>query len=101
MLNTVYNYLAKNKLYDIKVFNTDVLDVDFIIIVTVISQKQINEIGMKLLKFVRNKYKLTCLSLCGVNTGWLVVDLNLIVVHIMLHDIQSLYKLEELYIRYS
>lgn len=97
MVNTIINYLIKNKMYDIKLFNANVLDVDFIILATALSQRHINEVAHKILRFVRCKYKLTSLTLCGNNTSWVIIDLNVMIVHIMLEDCHKLYKLDELY----
>lgn len=97
MVNTIVNYLMKNKMYNVRLFNSNILNADFVILATALSQKQINEVAHKMLKFVKCKYNLNALSLCGSNTGWVVLDLNVMIVHIMLADVHELYKLDDLY----
>ncbi len=97
MINTVVTYLLKNKFFDIEVFKGTKIDFDFIIIATALSQKHIKITSLRCVKYIKYKYNLDYVIVSGYDTGWVVIDFNTLLVHIMLKDIKDLYNLNELY----
>lgn len=97
MVNTVINYLLKHKFFNIKIYDSSNLLSDSIVIGTGISKKQVNEVGLKLLKYMKGKYKFKRIYLCGKNTEWLIIDFDSIIVHLILEDTRMSYDIDEFY----
>lgn len=97
MKDTIVNYLLKNKIFDINTFSSTAIDVDAIIIGIALSHKHVDTTSFKLIKYLKERYKINYI-LCGWNTGWVIVDLKIIIVHLMITEIKIKYELDKLYL---
>ena len=97
MINTIINYLNKHKICNIKKYERDILLVDFVLIGTGMSKKQINEVSLQLVKYIKNKYRLKRIAVCGKNTEWLIIDCDTEIVHLILDNVRLIYDIDDLY----
>ena len=96
MIDTILNYLLKHKLFDVNVYESIVLDADYIVVAAACSEKQVNDLAFKLLKYVKIKYNIIGV-VAGYNTSWIIIDFNNILVHLALESVIKDYFLDELY----
>ena len=97
MKDTIVNYLLKNKIFDINSFSSTAIDVDAIIIGIALSHKHVDTVSFKLIKYLKGRYKINYV-LCGWHTGWIIVDLKTIIVHLMINELKVKYELDKLYL---
>ena len=93
MINAILNILYKSKIFDIKIIKNKNLYSENIIIVTAISEKHIKYLANSIIKILKKEHFIVS----GQNTGWIIIDINTITLHIMLETTRSIYALELLY----
>ncbi len=96
MINTIENFLLKNKFFDIVFFKNECFE--NIIIATALSKIHIKDMSYQLIKLVKCKYNVKSITMCGINTGWVVINFDIVLVHLLLSDIRNFYRLDSFYI---
>lgn len=97
MENSILDCLVKNKITDINKYYNVLFDTDIVVLGTGISQKNINVVAAKLLKIIKDKYGKGNIKLCGYNTSWIIIDFEMLLLHLMLSETRNIYNLESLY----
>lgn len=97
MVYKIFNILHECGMSNISIFSGDILNLDYIIISNGTSIKHIKTTSFKIIKYFKSKY-MTSVSVAGVNSDWIVVDGDSILVHLMLLKSRNFYDLDSLYI---
>ncbi|HIH2763210.1 MAG TPA: ribosome silencing factor [Candidatus Azoamicus sp.] len=97
MLYLVFNFLSESGMSNISVFNGDVLFLDYIIVSNGTSTKHIKSTSFKLLKYFKSKSKIS-LSISGIDSDWVVIDVGSMLIHLMLLKSRNFYDLDSLYL---
>ncbi len=92
MINLILNILQKGKALDVIV-----IEKKKIIISTGTSYVHINSIARNLIFFLKKKIKDVEYIKSGINTNWVLIEVNDIIINIMSKDMRDYYKLELLY----
>lgn len=96
MIDLILNLLYKNKAENIKALNNNNLYFNNIIIATGMSHKHVKYISKNIITFLKQR-NIKNIIISGKNTDWIILDLDVVTIHIMSKDIKNLYNLEELY----
>lgn len=96
MINLILNILHKSKALDIVIFDrkNNFIYTDYIIVSTGTSTTHLNSVSKNLNTYIKNNFKNNIMNISGLNTDWIIIDLNNIVINIMLKNTRILYNLE-------
>lgn len=100
MNDILIDFLLRNKVFDLKIYDKNFLDFDFILICNGSSHRHINNLCFNTVKFMKDRYLYIDIKTCGVNTNWIILDFDsIILLHLMLKDARTFYDLDSLYFR--
>lgn len=98
MIDLILNFLYKNKAENIKTLCNDTLYFNNIILATGTSYRHIKYLSKNIIILLKQRnFKNMIIS--GKNTDWIILDLDVVTIHIMLKETKDLYNIEELYIK--
>lgn len=99
LINLILNTLQKSKALDILILEKDFgfTKKNKIIISTGTSLVHVNSITKNLIIFLKKNFKDVIYTKSGVNTNWVLIELEDIIINIMLKDARIYYDLESLY----
>lgn len=98
MIDILVDYLLKNRVFDLKVYDKNFLDFDFVLICSGSSYRHINNLCFNTIKFVKSRYIFIDIKSSGIGSNWIILDFdNTVLLHIMLKDIRIFYDLDSFY----
>lgn len=99
MINLILNILQKSKALNIIILekNSNFTEKNKVIISTGTSYVHINSISRNLIFFLKKKIKNIDYIKSGINTNWVLIEVNDIIINIMSKEIRHHYDLESLY----
>ncbi len=100
MLYLVFNLLSESGMSNISVFSGDILFLDYVIVSNGTSVKHIKSASFKMSKYFKSKSNFS-ISISGIDSDWVVVDIGSVIVHLMLLKSRSFYDLDSLYLEHS
>lgn len=98
MINLILNILQKSNALEISFIDISKKNMysKYVIIATGTSLVHIQSIVKNIIKFTKNS-KVDVITISGLKTEWILIDLDLIIIHIMSKYIRQYYQLEEIY----
>ncbi|HIH2763526.1 MAG TPA: RsfS/YbeB/iojap family protein [Candidatus Azoamicus sp.] len=100
MLYLVFNLLSENGMSNVSVFSGEILFLDYIVVSNGTSIKHIKSTSFKILKYFKFNSNISA-SVSGINSDWVVIDIESILIHLMLLKSRNFYDLDSLYIENS
>ncbi|HIH2762579.1 MAG TPA: RsfS/YbeB/iojap family protein [Candidatus Azoamicus sp. MARI] len=95
MLYLVFNLLSECGMSNISVFSGDILFLDYIVLSTGTSVKHIKSSAFKMSKYFKSRFN--PISLSGLDSDWVIVDVNSVLIHLMILKSRNIYDLDSLY----
>lgn len=99
MINLILNILQKSKALNITILERNVgfTEKNKIIISTGTSLVHINSITKNLVTFLKKNFNNVVYTKSGINTDWVLIELENVIINVMSKDSRQYYDLESLY----
>lgn len=99
MINLILNILQKSKALNITILERNIgfTERNKIIISTGTSLVHINSITKNLVTFLKKNFNNVVYTKSGVNTDWVLIELENVIINVMSKDSRQYYDLESLY----
>lgn len=96
MIYLVFNLLSEYKAFDINVFDGKFLLMDYVVVSSGTSNKHIRHVAINFSNYFKKFYSRK-IKTSGINSDWVVLEIEDIVVHLMLLQSRHFYSLDFFY----